>query len=36
MVYGSLSAFTYIISFVSHYSYVDYHFTDEEMKAYIH
>ena len=35
MIYGSLTAFTYIISFVSHNSYTDY-FTGEEIKAYIY
>ena len=34
MIYGSLTAFTYIISFVSHKSYADY-FTGEEIKAYL-
>lgn len=36
MMYGSLSAFTYIISFPSHSSHIDYHFKDEEIKAYVH
>ena len=33
MIYGSLTAFTYIISFVSHNSYAVY-FTGEEIKVY--